>query len=69
VKREADKRHSRLWVGTVANVMIELGNVLQASSTVTSITVTVEKVSKLDRKGMMGMVPLFPYRIDIKRKP
>jgi hypothetical protein len=61
MKREADKQHSRLWLGTVVNAMIEVGNVLQ-SGNVKSIKVTVER----ERKGHYWTNTM-RYRIDVMR--
>ncbi len=67
MKREADKRHSRLWFGTVGSAMIEVGNVLQ-SSNVKSIKVTVERNRKCDSwTNLLLRRTATIYRIDVRR--
>jgi hypothetical protein len=68
--RDADKKHSTHWEGTIPNVMIEVGRQLQCCSSIKSITVTVEpKREKVNPMEMFGdLREAFPYRIDIWRK-
>ena len=61
MKREADKKHSRVWWGTPMNAMIDIGQRLQWEN-VKSIKVTVER----ERKGD-SLANVFRYRIDVRR--
>ena len=60
--READKKHSTYWIGTIVNVMTEVGIILQCGSNIKSITITSEKPNGDNLHDML------PYRLDVYRK-